>query len=103
LLPEIAGLGIGLQAAGFAFLLLQSVLLPEFKPFQCLNHRWLVKIGVLSYSLYIWQELVYLLWPLPSLWFLSFPATFAAGLLSYNFLEKPFLSLRAKFRTHAHA
>jgi peptidoglycan/LPS O-acetylase OafA/YrhL len=98
--PEIAGLGAGVQSLAFIFLLLQSVVLPEFKPFKFLNHRWMVQIGVLSYSLYVWQQLVYQLWPFPRLWFLSFPATFAAGWLSYNFLEKPFFPLRSKFRAH---
>jgi len=97
-IPEIAGLGIGMQSFGFSFLLLQSVLVPEFKPFKFLNHRWIVRIGVLSYSLYIWQQLVYVLWPFPKFWFLSFPAILVAGWLSYTFLEKPFFALRSKFR-----
>lgn len=98
LAPELAGLGMGLQSAGFALLLLQSVVVPGFRPFQILNHRWMVAVGILSYSLYIWQQLVFLLWPFPRQWFLSLPATFVAAWLSYNFLERPFFSLRSKFR-----
>ena len=100
IIPEVAGLGVGVQSLAFIFLVLQSVVTPEFKPFKFLNNRWVVKIGVLSYSLYVWQQLVYLLWPFPNLWMLSFPATFIAGWLSYNFLEKPFFTLRSKFRRH---
>ena len=96
--PEVAGLGMALQSFGFIFLLLQSVLLPECKPFKILNHRWLGGIGILSYSLYIWQQLIFVLWPFPRLWFLAFPMTFAAAWLSYNLLEKPFFALRSKLR-----
>ena len=98
LAPAIVGLGKGMQSFGFIFLLLQSVLSPESGPFKILNQRWMVRIGVLSYSLYIWQELVFLLWPIPRLWFLSLPATFGVAWLSYHFLEKPFLAWRSKFR-----
>lgn len=103
LVPEFVRLGIGLQSLGFGLLLLQSVLVPEFKPFRILNHRWVVAIGILSYSLYIWQQLVFLLWPFPRLWFLALPSTFVAAWLSYNFLEKPFFSLRSKFRAQGSA
>ena len=89
---------MAIQSFGFIFLLLQSVLLPEFKPFKILNHRWLVGIGILSYSLYIWQQLIFVLWPFPQLWFLAFPMTFVAAWLSYNLLEKPFFALRSKLR-----
>ena len=98
LVPEFAGLGLGLQSFGFIFLLLQSVLVPEFLPYRILNNPWMVKIGILSYSLYIWQQLVFQLWPAPKLWFLALPMTIVAAWLSYNFLEKPFFSLRSKFR-----
>jgi peptidoglycan/LPS O-acetylase OafA/YrhL len=100
LAPEFIGLGIGLQSFGFAILLFQSVLVPAFRPFSFLNNRWMIKIGVLSYSLYIWQQIIVVLWPIPKLWFLAIPMTFVAAWMSYNFLEKPLFSLRAKFRTH---
>ena len=99
LIPAFVGLGMGMQSFGFIFLLLQSVLLPQYKPFQVLNNRWVVKVGILSYSLYIWQQLVFLFWPVPKFWFLALPMTFVAAWISYNFLEKPFLSLRSRFRT----
>jgi len=98
LVPEIAGLEIGLQPLGFSLLLLESVFLPEFGPFQFLNHPWVIKCGIVSYSLYIWHELILCLWPLPALWFLALPATFAVGWASYLFLEKPFFGLRQKLR-----
>ena len=100
LAPKVVGLGVAIQSFGFIFLLLQSVLMPEFKPFNLLNHRWLVGIGILSYSLYIWQQLVFVLWPFPKLWFLALPMTFAIAWLSYRFLETPFFALRSKLRNH---
>lgn len=100
LIPEIVGLGKGMQSFGFVFLLLQSVLLPEFRPFKILNNQWMAKIGVLSYSLYVWQQIILFLWPIPKLWFLWLPMTFVAAWMSYNCLEKPFFSLRSKFRMH---
>jgi peptidoglycan/LPS O-acetylase OafA/YrhL len=100
-IPEYAGLGVGMQSLAFSFLLMHSVVLPGFMPYRILNNRWMMKIGVLSYSLYVWQQLVYQLWPLPSVWFLSVPATFVAGWVSYNCLEKPFLALRSKYRKRA--
>jgi peptidoglycan/LPS O-acetylase OafA/YrhL len=97
-IPEVAGAGVGMQSLAFIFLLTHSVVVPGFKPYQILNNGWVMKIGVLSYSLYVWQQLVYQLWPFPRLWFMSVPAVFVAGWLSYNSLEKPFFALRSKFR-----
>ncbi len=80
------------EAAGFAVLLLQSVLFPE--GFAILNGRAIRTVGVLSYSLYIWQQLFCM--SLPSPWWIL--AAFCAAAVSYNFVEKPFLKLRARFR-----
>ena len=63
---------------------------------RILNYPLIAKIGVLSYSLYLWQE--------PFLnsyetgWLQSFPQnialTFAAAWLSYRLVERPFLALK---------
>ena len=98
LLPEFVGIATSLQSLGFILMLLPSVVRPDFKPFKFLNHPWLSQIGVLSYSLYVWQQLVFMLWPFPKLWFLALPMTFAAAALSYQFLEKPFFALRLRLR-----
>ena len=100
LLPLAAGGRSGIQSFGFALLLLHSVLQPQFPPFRWLNRRWLAQVGVLSYSLYVWQQLIYWLWPVPRLWFLAPPATFAVAWISYRFMEKPFFRLRSGFRKH---
>jgi len=91
------------QAIGFSILLLQSILLPQF--FKELNWAVISQIGVLSYSIYIWQMLFSnspgrfgLFHP----WFMSFRfwwvAVLIAALCSYYIIEKPFISPRRNFR-----
>jgi peptidoglycan/LPS O-acetylase OafA/YrhL len=68
--------------------------------FRVLNSQIARHFGKLSYSLYIWQQL--LLPPssassaLPLLWRL--PAAYLAGLCSFNLVERPLLKLRSRFR-----
>lgn len=55
--------------------------------------RWanaLVKIGDASYSIYLWHLSVCVLLPVQ----LAVPGSLAAGLLSYQFIERPILKLR---------
>lgn len=91
------------QAAGFALLILQSVLFPNlFKP---LNWPLVRRIGILSYSIYIWQE-IFCTDPksfgLGNVWWLSFPGwlvpVFVVAAISYYGFEKPVMGLRARFR-----
>jgi peptidoglycan/LPS O-acetylase OafA/YrhL len=63
--------------------------------FAFLNFKWVSRIGILSYSLYLWQELFFV----PSLGILSvfpinFLCMFIVAALSYWLIEKPFLRLR---------
>ncbi len=68
--------------------------------YRVLNWRVCTHVGKLSYSLYIWQQLFLepnsaariasLLWRLL--------AIYAVSSCSFNFLERPFLRLRSKFR-----
>ncbi|MEI8287850.1 MAG: acyltransferase [Verrucomicrobiota bacterium] len=95
--------GPTLQAAGFGMLLLQSVLSPQlFKP---LNWPVTKKLGILSYSIYIWQQ-IFCSNPkdfgFSNVWFMTFPlwilAAVLVAILSYYGLEKPMMGLRAAFR-----
>ena len=100
LLPYIVGFGKGIQAVGFVGLLLHSVVHPEWGLYRALNNKWMDKIGVISYSIYIWQEPICFAWPraLAAVWFLKIPIALGIGYASYEFLEKPFLGLRARLR-----
>jgi peptidoglycan/LPS O-acetylase OafA/YrhL len=97
--------GPTLQILGFGALLLQSALFPErFRP---LNWKIAQQIGILSYSIYIWQMLFC---SKPEMfgwrpkWFMSFygwiPAVLLVATASYYCLERPLLKLRARFRQH---
>lgn len=91
------------QAIGFALLILESVLLPHlFKP---LNWPVMKRIGVLSYSIYIWQEIFCTepgVFGLKPVWWLSFPGwlvpVFVVAAISFYGFEKPLMALRARFR-----
>ncbi|WP_395744626.1 acyltransferase family protein [Prosthecobacter sp.] len=97
--------GRSIQSAGFALLMLQSVLLSNTGFYKLLNFRPLAQIGVLSYSLYIWQQLFcthpdafglqHVWWMSHTFWLLP---VIAAACLSYYGLERPLLQLRHRFR-----
>ena len=94
-----------LQSLGFAMLLLQSIVAPQFPIYRILNLRPVMHLGVLSYSIYIWQQL-FCTWPenygMTVSWWNSYPLWFVpallVALLSYYALELPLLNLRHRFR-----
>jgi len=103
LAPVWAAIGYLLQAVGFGLLLVTSILHPGcFKP---LNWPIVVQLGVISYSVYIWQQ-IFCAGPetygFSSAWWLSFPwwlaAALTAGFASYYGFERPLLKLRTRFR-----
>ncbi len=66
--------------------------------FRFLNNRVMNYIGVLSYSIYIWQQLFFsenlgVFSKLP----FNILYIFIAAILSYKFIEQPFLKLKDKF------
>lgn len=93
------------EALGFALLMMQSVFLPDWGVYRVLNRRWICQIGVLSYSMYLWQQ-IFCTEPetfgLGPVWWLSFPGwlvpVFVVSFISYYGLELPILKLRALFR-----
>lgn len=103
-LVEVCG-GRTLQSAGFAILMVQSVLLADWGVYKILNWRALSQIGVLSYSLYIWQQ-IFCAHPqefgLGPVWWMTYPLWLvpvaAAACLSYYGFERPLLQLRHRFR-----
>jgi peptidoglycan/LPS O-acetylase OafA/YrhL len=62
------------------------------------NQPAVAHIGKLSYGLYIWQQLFLYSVPSPLSFAWRIPAIYAVSLCSFNFVEKPFLKLRKKFR-----
>ena len=95
-----------LQAIGFSLLLLQSVLYPSRGFYRVLNWKWVKHVGVLSYSIYIWQQMFCgtseSVFGIKDAWWTNFPVWLITALLaahaSYYLLEKPLLGLRARFR-----
>lgn len=94
-----------LQASGFGLLLMQSVCFPRLMCYRWLNWPVIKHIGVLSYSIYIWQQIFFtnpMDFGLKDAWWLDFPGALIMALgaahVSYYGLEQPFLKLRARFR-----
>jgi peptidoglycan/LPS O-acetylase OafA/YrhL len=93
------------QAVGFAMLLLHGISVPEFSFYKALNWRWICEIGVLSYSIYIWQQIFCsnpAAFGLGRVWWMTFPLwlipAFAVAVSSFYFFERPLFRLRARFR-----
>lgn len=110
-LHDVAGafvvtLGKTVQAAAAGYLIASYARIKGGPIFAFLNLRPVQYVGVLSYSLYIWQQpffdgLVAEWLPGPPV-FMTFPlnivAAFAVAACSYHLLEMPLLRLRARFR-----
>lgn len=98
--------GYSLEGIVISYLLLYFVTKHESVGGKILNSKLLVHIGLISYSLYLWQQ-VFLHPPLdaPSLWSASllgrFPlnliASFVAAEVSYRLVEIPCLAMRHRF------
>jgi peptidoglycan/LPS O-acetylase OafA/YrhL len=104
--PYLLGFYESFQGLGFATLLLQSIMFPDLMIFRPLQWSWVRQIGVLSYSIYIWQMMFcgtdISVFGVPGAWWVTFPAWILLSLLaavaSYHLLEKPLFRLRARFR-----
>lgn len=101
----IAGSTASFQAVGFALLLLQSVLPENQKIFSPLNWNWVRHVGVLSYSIYIWQQIFCAppeTYGWGRFWWNTFPGWLVPALvvahLSYYLLERPLFQLRSRYR-----
>ncbi|TDX01807.1 acyltransferase family protein [Dinghuibacter silviterrae] len=72
---------------------------PKGSLYKVLNTRLFNYIGVLSYSLYLWQQFFM---TRTRFWGTQFPQNWlfivAAALFSYYIIEKPFLSLKSRFK-----
>lgn len=103
-----AGLGLVFETLGIlhgtignflvAIIMLYSIFGPRGSWYQVLNSKAFNYIGVLSYSIYLWQQLFVLK---RNWWVSDFPQNliliFLAALFSHYIIEKPFLKLKEKF------
>jgi peptidoglycan/LPS O-acetylase OafA/YrhL len=99
-----------LQALGIALLILQSIFRPGCGVFKLLNNPVVCKLGVLSYSIYIWHMIAWQTRAFQSfgnVWWRAFPGWIITGIgvaaISYYFLEKPLFQLRSKLTRQASA
>jgi peptidoglycan/LPS O-acetylase OafA/YrhL len=97
--------GASFENIGFVILMMVSVVLPDWGACRALNCRVIVWVGVLSYSIYIWQHIFCTdpaVFGLGDVWWMSFPGwlipVFLTATISYYCLERPLLGLRGKLR-----
>ncbi|MDI9319744.1 MAG: acyltransferase [Phycisphaerales bacterium] len=86
--------------ANFAigFIMMYSIFGPRNLWFNFLNLKVINYIGILSYSIYLWQQIFI---SGASHWVTTYPQNllfiFIIAMSSYHFIEKPFLKLKTKF------
>lgn len=86
------------------FLMLQTLINPNAILYKLLNTKIMINIGIISYSIYIWQQFfivpVVVTHKIP--YILIFPfnifATFITAYISYHFFEKHFLKLKKQIK-----
>lgn len=90
-------IGYSVEAAAAALVMLRMIAAQGTVAYKWLNSRVLVHVGVISYSLYLWQQIA--LDPKSSWAALAWrlPLCFVLAELSFRFIERPFLRLRARF------
>ena len=94
------GIGMTLANLGIALTIHHCVSRPTKALGRVLERPIAVRIGVLSYSLYLWQQLF--LNRHSTSWINAFPVNivfaFAAAMLSYRLIESPFLRISERLR-----
>jgi peptidoglycan/LPS O-acetylase OafA/YrhL len=80
------------------YVLLVSIYFENNIWFWLLNSKLCLNLGILSYSIYIWQELFFSPKILPLSKFpINILCIYVVANLSFYFVEKPFLKLKIKF------
>lgn len=93
------GVAKSLQLLGLCLVIIASISFPRTVLFRVLNWPPLAYVGVLSYSLYVWNNLFFYT---EKSWFVSsFPLNFICimgmALVSHYLVERPFLKLKDRF------
>ena len=96
--------GLTVFAAAAAILILSSLVTAESAISIPFRWPWLAFIGKISYGLYLWHYPVFkAVRYLGAEWYLqlaaAIAATFGISLLSYRFVEQPFLRIKRRFAT----
>lgn len=106
LAPITVSIGGTIQSVAAAYLILSYGFVRRGAVYSVLNKPAVRYVGLLSYSLYIWQQPFFNApssYGIESSFLLQFPfnvvGAFALAALSYHALEMPFLALRKRFRT----
>ncbi|HEX3624677.1 MAG TPA: acyltransferase [Verrucomicrobiae bacterium] len=95
------------QAIGVSLFLLQGIQNPNWGIYRLLNSRPIVWVGVLSYSLYIWQEIFWIrawnggnLSAMTPIWWTRcwLLPVMVTAVISFYGLERPLFQLRSRFR-----
>lgn len=93
-------IGASLEAFGMGMILLWAIQRPETAVGRILNHPVVAQVGILSYSLYLWQQ--FFLMPANETFLGTFPtniaATLVAASLSYYVVEKGFLKIKERYQ-----
>ncbi len=63
--------------------------------YRFLNHPIMITIGLWSYSIYLWQQIWLYNWEIPI--YYKFVGVLVCSILSYYFIEKPFLKIRDNY------
>lgn len=91
------------------YVLSYFLLFPDSKIGQFLENKVLVYVGKLSYSLYVWQQLFlsstefWLQYKSLTLFPLNYLLIICCALVSYHFIEMPFLKLKHKFSSNSYS
>ncbi|HEY1336546.1 MAG TPA: acyltransferase [Bryobacteraceae bacterium] len=92
------GAGFTVLNVSTALLIHHVIRFPEYTLGRILNHTIFACIGVLSYSLYLWQQIF--LNRTGEMWINRFPqniaCAFLAACISYYLVERPFLAIRRR-------
>jgi peptidoglycan/LPS O-acetylase OafA/YrhL len=98
-------IGYTLESVCISLLILWTVQHADSLPGRVLNSKILVHLGLISYSLYLWQQMF--LFSRNTTWTGRFPASVLCALvmaeLSFFFIERPFLRLRSRAVVHRSA
>jgi peptidoglycan/LPS O-acetylase OafA/YrhL len=89
-------IGMPLFELAVAAMILSLLLEPSLLVGRLLSRRPLVAVGRVSYGLYLWHPIVFLLVPVVTLW-PTLALTFVVAFASYRFIEAPFLRRKRRY------